>query len=197
MLEILLRKDVGIITGWLSYSWSKTNYVYDEINQANYYVPRHNRTSIVNAVLNTNIGRLLWYDDYESSTSEWKLGVNFIYASGQPLTIPSSAYYTNLLPDWGDIQNPYGSSNQYNLYPGAINSFTLPDYIRMDLSLTYEKNYETWTLAPYLQIFNIGNRKNTWFIVYDHDEVDGKIIQTIEKANMLPLLPSIGVNIKF
>ncbi|MFH1525176.1 MAG: TonB-dependent receptor [Bacteroidota bacterium] len=196
-LEILLRKDVGIITGWLSYSWSKTNYVYDEINQANYYVPRHNRTSIVNAVLNTNIGRLLWYDDYESSTSEWKLGVNFIYASGQPLTIPSSAYYTNLLPDWGDIQNPYGSSNQYNLYPGAINSFTLPDYIRMDLSLTYEKNYETWTLAPYLQIFNTGNRKNTWFIVYDHDEVDGKIIQTIEKANMLPLLPSIGVNIKF
>ncbi|HPN38112.1 MAG TPA: hypothetical protein PL041_06885 [Melioribacteraceae bacterium] len=67
----------------------------------------------------------------------------------------------------------------------------------MDLSITYEKNYATWSIAPYLQIINIGNRKNTWFINYSQDFKDGIITQKIEKVNMLPLLPSLGVTIKF
>ena len=192
-LEFLLRKDLGALNGWISYSWSRTNYKFDNINQANYFKPRHNRTSVVNAVINADLSKL-WFDrDNDSPTSNWNLGVIFVYASGQPITVPSSAYYTNTLPDWEGIPG----QNKYNLYPGEINSFQLPAYVRMDLSLTYTKNYGSWSISPYLQIFNIGNRQNLWFIEYNDRLEDGKIVQEIEKINMLPLIPSLGITIKF
>ena len=67
----------------------------------------------------------------------------------------------------------------------------------MDLSLTWENRFESWSLSPYIQVFNIGYRKNVWFIEYEDKLEDGTIVQKIDKVNMLPILPSIGVNIKF
>ena len=101
------------------------------------------------------------------------------------------------VPDWNDVDYTGEDNPAYKLYPGAINSYRMPDYIRMDLSITYEKDYGTWQLSPYLQIFNIGNRKNLWFIQYKDEVENGAIIQSIEKVNMLPILPSLGVTIKF
>jgi hypothetical protein len=198
--EILLRKDVGAVTGWLSYSLAKTQYKFDGINQEKEYAPRHDRGSVINLVLNSDINSIFsgkWNEAPEKSDSKWLVGLNFIYASGQPLTVPASAYYVNTLPDW----NNYGGSGEnlpaYKLYPGEINSYRLPAYVRMDLSITYEKNYGSWSIAPYLQIFNIGNRKNVWFIDYKDENINGVITQKIDKTNMLPMLPSIGVTIKF
>jgi len=196
-IEFLIKKDIGIINGWISYAWSKTNYKFDNINRQNYFSPRHNRSSIINAVANMDINKMFFEDNYQKSDSKWELGMNFVYATGQPITAPSSAYYTNTLPDWGNVGTGEIGSDKYNLYPGAINSFNLPDYIRMDLSVTYTKDYGSWSLSPYLQIFNLGNRKNAWFIEYKDELKDGKITQEIEKVNMLPLIPSLGVNIKF
>jgi hypothetical protein len=116
--------------------------------------------------------------------------MNLIYASGQPITIPGYTYYINQLPDWEN------SKYNVNLYPSAINSSRLPAYIRMDVNITWEKNYGSWILAPYLQIFNVGNRKNTWFISYD-TKISNGITQDINYNNMLPIVPSLGVNIKF
>jgi len=73
----------------------------------------------------------------------------------------------------------------------------IPAYARLDLSLTYKKQYKSWSLAPYLQIFNLGNRKNIWFIQYDEEIEETRIIQKVEPVYMLPLLPTLGVTIEF
>lgn len=193
-LELLLRKDYGAVTGWIGYSYSVTKTMTDGLNNNKYYNPRHDRTHTVNAITNININDFFAELRGESgsiSSSKWQLGINFIYASGQPITLPSSVYYINQLPDWND------NKNNLNLFPADINSAKLPDYIRMDISLTWEKNYGSWILAPYIQIFNVGNRKNTWFITYDNKVENGVAKQEIKNVNMMPILPSIGVNIKF
>ena len=198
--ELLLRKDIGAVTGWISYSLSHTKDTFDGINQGNEFAPRHDRSSVVNIVLNSDINSIFsgkWNEAPEKSDSKWLVGINFIYASGQPLTIPASAYYVNTLPDWNNYRGANGDLPAYKLYPGKINSFRLPSYARMDLSITWEKNFGSWTLSPYLQIFNIGNRKNLWFIKYNDKDNNGTIVQEIEKVNMLPVLPSLGVTIKF
>lgn len=193
-LELMLKKEMGEINGWISYSYSQTKYEFKDINSGDSFAPRHDRASVVNSLINFDLNGLLGFG---SENSSWKMGINFVYASGQPLTLPGSAYYSNRLPDWQDLNGSGENNPNYNLYPGEINSFRLPDYIRMDLSITYEKDYGSWSLSPYLQIFNIGNRKNLWFIQYQHEIVDGNIIQTVEEVNMLPILPSLGVTIKF
>jgi len=191
-LEILIRKRYGAITGWLAYSVAQTQYIVEGINQGNSYEPRHDRTHVVNAVFNMdirNVLRSLKNQAYKNDRARWKFGANFVYSSGQPITLTSSTYYSNRLPD--------RDYNQLFLYPTAINNFRLPDYIRLDLSLTYEHHYDSWILSPYIQIFNIGNRQNVWFIEYENKELDDRIIQTVETTNMFPILPTIGVKAVF
>ncbi len=193
-LEILLRKDYGAITGWVGYSLARTDYTFDGLNQGKSFIPRHDRTSTINLVANTDINKL-WAEVFGSSgdegNSNWLFGMNFIYSTGQPLTVPNSAYVARTLPDWE------GNQNSISLYPTQLNTVRLPAYIRMDISITWEKKYKGWTLAPYLQIFNVGNRKNVWFIEYDNKLKDDKVEQEINTIGMIPFLPSIGVNIKF
>lgn len=193
-LEIMLRRDLGAVNGWIAYSYSRTENKVDGLNQGKSFVPRHDRTSTVNMVANLDIAK--FFDELkgkssDESSSKWLLSTNFVYSTGQPITLPASVYWAKAVPDWGD------NATNIALYPSELNSYRLPPYIRMDVSLTYEKNYEKWSIAPYLQIFNIGNRKNIWFIDYDNKIKGNQVTQEIKPINMLPLLPSIGVNIKF
>jgi len=199
-IEFLLRKGTGAVTGWISYALSRTNYLFDGINQGRSFVPRQDRTSVVNFVLNGNVGDIFngrWSGAPTKSSSNWMLGLNFVYTTGQPITVPSSSYYVNTLPDWNNY-NPNGDNLPgYKLYPGTINTYRLPDYIRMDISVTWENNFKGWSLSPYLQIFNFGNRANVWFINYSSKDVNGKIEQEVKTVNMLPILPTIGITAKF
>jgi hypothetical protein len=193
-LEFLLKKDYGAITGWLGYSLARTEYKFDGLNEGKSYVPRHDRTSTINFVANIDVNNLfdeIYIRNSEQETSKWLVGINFIYSTGQPITIPSSIYAAQRLPDWNT------SKDAISLYPTELNTLRLPPYIRLDLSITYEKQYKGWSLAPYLQIFNLTNRKNVWFIDYSFEIKDNEISQTIKNVHMMPILPSVGVNIKF
>lgn len=186
--EALLRKDYGAVTGWLGYSLAFTKYKIDGINQNREFAPRHDRTSTINLVANIdykNLRRILRGEDPVQHVSNWRFGVTFIYTTGQPLTTPGSLYFINAFPE--------RETPSSELYPAAINNFRLPAYARLDVSVTYEKHFRGWSIFPYLQIFNIGNRKNVWFV--DYDIVNGR--QKVDPQHMFPILPTLGVNFKF
>jgi len=174
--EILLRRDKGRIRGWVGYAYSHTDYLFDRINQDRWFMPRHDRSSTINAMGNF---------DLTEGDKKLILGVNFVFSTGQPLTEPGSAYLGS--------SGPFDDRMKINYAPTKINNIRLPDYTRLDLSLTYQIQYSGWMMAPYLQIYNIGNRGNVWFINYNYN--DGKA--QIEEEYMLPLLPTLGVNFRF
>ncbi len=199
-LEFLFKRDVGPISGWVSLSWSRTEYIFKNLNQGKEYIPRQDRAVVGNAVVNFDWNGFwdqVFDRDYKKRETKWLIGLNFVYSTGQPITVPASAYYVNTLPDWNDVQLSGESLPGYNLYPSELDKYRLPAYIRLDFSVTYEVEYKWGTLAPYLQVFNAGNRKNVWFIDYKEELMNGVLKQTIDKTNMLPILPSIGVTVKF
>jgi hypothetical protein len=199
--EMLLKKEIGSISGWLGYSLAKTETVFDDINQNKSYPPRHDRTSIINFVANIDIKHLitdLKGIPAKKSSGNWLFGINFVYTTGQPLTLPSSIYVTNTLPDFQGAEGfGPGGFKSISIYPTTINSYRLPAYARLDLSLTYTKQYSKWSLSPYIQVFNVGNRKNIWFIQYEDESTEEEIIQNVETVGMLPILPTFGVTARF
>lgn len=196
-VEAMLRKDVGAITGWLSYAYSRTLHDFPTINRSETFPPRHDREHVVNAVANFNLTRLFGDEPTSKTDATWNFGTSFVFASGQPITTAGSAYFVSSLPDQRDLVFDDKSVPNYTLYPGEINDYRMPPYMRLDVSLTYTKNYETWTLEPYLQIFNVGYRRNVWYIQYNEKLEDGALKQEVENITMLPILPSLGVKIKF
>jgi hypothetical protein len=192
-LDMLLRKDTGAMTGWLGYSLAITKYGVNGINQNREFAPRHDRTHTINLVGNLdwkNFRRALRGEGAVEHKSNWRLGFTLIYTSGQPLTTPGSGYFFNSMPDQdGDLL----FYNDYGYYPADINNYRLPYYARLDLSITYERHFKSWSIFPYLQLFNIGNRKNVWFVDYDLD--DG--VQDVDPVHMFPVIPTIGINITY
>jgi hypothetical protein len=187
-VELLLRKEYGAVTGWAGYSLAFTEYTVEGVNQNDAFAPRHDRTHVVNLVANVdwkNLKRRWRGESPINHKSNWKFGFTFVYTSGQPITLPASGYFINTFPD-RDFMN-------YELFPSAINDLRLPAYARLDFSITYERHFKGWSIFPYLQIFNIGNRKNVWFVEYDNKEGQ----PDIDEQYMIPILPTIGVNFKF
>jgi len=200
--ELMLKKDRGIVTGWAAYTYSVTNWNVVGINQNKAFNPRHDRTHVANLVLNTELDRI-WDHvrgrKYTKGKKRWLMSFNLVYSSGQPITTPNSAYLSGGTPDAGnDGVTGDGGNISFSLYPSQINAARLPAYIRADLSVTREINFNNYTLSPYVQIFNLFNRKNIWFVTYEDDsEKTDKIKPKYEKVNMFPLLPTIGVTITF
>lgn len=192
-MELMIKKEGGPVTGWVGYSLAKTEYRFRAINNHKPFVPRHDRTSAINAVLNAdirNVLRSLRGERMKNHRSKWLLGINFVYTSGQPITLPGSIYYVSPTPD---------GFPGVALFPDEINAYRLPPYARMDVSLTWERRFSGWTLSPYVQIFNIGNRKNVWFISYQEKDINDPnlIRQKAKVINMFPFLPTAGFNVRF
>jgi hypothetical protein len=193
-IEFLLRKDIGAITGWVAYSIAKTEYTIDKINKGNSFSPRHDRTQTINIVANADLNNIInefTGKPFIESEKKWSVGLSFSYLTGQPITLPGSIYVANPFPDWPINQNSVA------IYPSEINAFRLPSYARLDLNINYEIKYDGWSMMPYLQIFNLLNRKNVWFIEYENEVKASSVNQKINNVTMFPILPSIGVTINF
>ena len=187
-LEVLFRKEAGPLTGWIGYSYSDTEYEFPQVNEGEAFSPRHDRRSTVNLVSNIDVKNFLraWRGQKQKQDGgSWTMGVNFVYSSGQPITMPGSGYF------FGEA--PGALSRDINYFPAEINNYRLPYYARLDLSVSYKKRFKNWSMQPYLQVYNIGNRQNVWFV--DYNFTDG--VSDIETINMFPILPTLGINFTF
>jgi hypothetical protein len=186
--EALLRKDVGTLTGWLAYAYSRTEYKTQRINQGDSFFPRHDRSSTVNLVANVDLKNMLRKIGGKTSRQHkgnWKLSFNGVYTTGQPITEPGSVYFVASSPD--------DPSPNLEYAPTRINNIRLPYYARLDISLTYKRRYSWGSFSPYIQLFNAGNRRNVWFVNYDFN--DG--MPDPNEQYMFPVLPTIGFNFEF
>lgn len=108
-LNLMLHKQSGKFTGWISYALGRALRRFDNTDYSGIYPANHERIHELNSVCS-----------YE--TRKWNFAGNFIFASGVPFTAP--AYF-------------YLSSGQIITKPGEHNACRMRPYIRLDLSATY------------------------------------------------------------
>ncbi|WP_370523684.1 TonB-dependent receptor domain-containing protein [Pontibacter sp. Tf4] len=170
--EFYLRKQKGLLTGWVSYTLSKTERTVPGINDGNAYAPRHDRRHSGNLVLN-----------YSFSPSI-NLGANWTYSTGGAITMPVGRYEYN-----GKTYPVYSERNGYRL----------PAYHRLDLSATYEKprnEFKKYSGSWTLSVYNAYARKNA-FSIYFRESEDDKTKTEAVKTYLFGLLPSLTYNFKF
>lgn len=178
-LELMAQKKEGALTGFVSYTLSKTERKIPGVNLNKAFLANYDRRHALNVVAT-----------YELN-DKWTFGANFTYTSGRPTTIPSARY----------------SYEGYQVdYITERNGYKLPDYHRMDISatLTPRKNANRkWKSSWVFSIYNVYNRSNA-FSIYTRvkQDKDGNIIGNgnEKEARMIylfPILPSVTYNIKF
>ncbi|WP_276497080.1 TonB-dependent receptor [Pontibacter litorisediminis] len=170
--EFYLRKQKGLLTGWLSYTLSKTERTVPGINNGNPYPLRHDRRHSGNLVL-----------AYQFSPSI-NFGANWTYSTGGAITMPVGKYEYN-----GKTYPVYSERNGYRL----------PAYHRLDLSATYEKprnEFRKYSSSWTLSIYNAYARKNAFSIYFRENEDDRTRTEAV-KTYLFGFLPSLTYNFKF
>lgn len=174
-IEFLLNKQLGRLTGWIGYTWSKTDRIFPDINFGKKFPAKFDRRHDVSLVamykLNDNI----------------ELSLVWVYATGNTTTLPISRYIIQ-----GNIINEYSERN----------AFRLPPYHRMDISLNWtpkRKKSRKFESSWNFSIYNLYNRRNPYYIYF---ETEGNITQgnleiKAKQVSLFPILPSITYNFKF
>ncbi len=151
-IEVYARKNSGRLTGWASYTLSASirrsgeEHPENKINRNEYFPSNYDKPHDFSANLNYNI------------TRRWILGGTFAYSSGRPVTLPELYFYhgNTMLVRYSDR-----------------NAYRLPDYHRLDLSLTLLENLRTdrrgkghWTFS----VINVYGRKNAYSVFYEKND---------------------------
>lgn len=167
-VELFAQKRRGPLTGWMGYTlgWSRRRW--PELNGGATFPPKYDRRHDVKVVAQWNRKR-------------WSFGADFVFATGQAFT-PMEAQYSLAEPGTGDLK--------LLVLPGARNSARLLPYHRLDVSATRHGHLFGIPADYYVQVFNVYNRKNEWFVQYDTQDavLDPKIV------HQLPLIPTVGIN---
>jgi hypothetical protein len=172
-VEFYLRKSAGNTSGWLSYTLSRTELNFDKINGGKFYPAKYDRRHEFSAVIMQKISK------------KWSGSAVFTFISGNAFTMPIGRYI---------IQN-----NIVNEY-GKINSFRMPPYHRLDISLNRKVIIRKhWSSEWIFAIYNVYCRANPYFIYFetlgDIDKYTLKIRP--EQVSLLPIIPSVSWNFKF
>ena len=169
-IELMLKKNIGKLTGWLSYSLGRSERRFSEINNGEIFPAKHDRTH--DLALTTNY----------VFNEKWDFSLTQIYATGNPYTVPTSWYFISNMP----VQ-------EY----GKYNASRLPDYNRTDISVNYwfkENNGINFS------IYNVFAVRNPLYISLSVQEVEDrkdKLRLTMRKKTLFTIMPSISWKFKF
>lgn len=175
-VELMVRKPVGKLNGWISYTYSRILLKMDDpiagenINRGEYYPASYDKPHDFNLVLNQKVTRRLSFS------------LNTSYSTGRPVTIPIGVFY-------------YGGAPK-TLYSDR-NSYRIPDYFRMDFSVNVEGSHKlkqlvhtSWTFG----IYNLTGRKNPYSVYYTSEN---GVINGYKLSIFGTLVPFINFNFRF
>lgn len=168
-VEVFLQRRTGRLTGWIGYTLGWTRRKFAQLNQGKTFPPKYDRRHDVSFVSNYRLGR-------------WSFGANYVYGTGQAFT-PASARYSLRSP-----AVPHRQTESLVL-PSDRNSARLLPYQRLDLNVKMRFRAFGVDGEFYVQVFNVFNRRNEWFVIFDESDPD--------VVKMLPIVPTLGINFDF
>ncbi|MFH6933718.1 TonB-dependent receptor domain-containing protein [Flavobacterium sp. FlaQc-30] len=175
-IEVLLKKQVGRLNGWLGYTYSRSlirlnsQFNEEKVNDGKFFASNFDKPHDFSAVLNYRI------------TKRYSFSSNFIYQTGRPITYPVGKY------DYGNAQ--------YTVYSDR-NKFRIPDYYRLDVGLNIEGNHKIKKLTHSfwnISVYNVLGRNNPYSVFFVTDKGQIKAYKT--SIFSVPI-PSITYNFKF
>jgi hypothetical protein len=177
-LEIMAKKNVGKLSGWISYTLSRSEQqtagrtpIESGINNGNWYKTGWDKTHNIYVTGSYKLNQ------------KWSFGSIFTYQTGQPVTFPTAQY------QYQGINVPvYGNRNQDNL----------PAYHRIDVSATLNPSKNkgrNWQGEWVFSVYNLYGRQNAASINFRQNQDSG--LNEAVRLSIFGIVPSVTYNFKF
>ncbi len=176
--EFFLEKVAGRTKGWASYTLSKTDRQFSELNNGNPFPYKFDRRH--------NLALVMTHDLSKNKS----LSANFVLSTGTALTLARSRYEglstgAGVIQQNNTGQSAWNNEQYYYNLPDVSqrNNYRTPTYHRLDISYKTSKvkahGVRTWTIGCY----NVYNRSNPFYLFYDKDQ--------LKQFSLFPAIPSV------
>ncbi len=147
-IEFMIKKQAGMLTGWMSYAYSRTflkvngKFDVEKVNDGKYFPADYDKPHDLKIVLNSRFSR------------RFNMTCNFVYNTGRPVTYPVAFY-------WYD--------DMHQVYFSDRNEYRIPDYMRLDLAATFNGNLKAVKLnhsSMTFTVYNVLGRSNPYSVFF-------------------------------
>jgi len=188
-LEFLIQKSYGKTTGWLGYTWSKSERTFDRpgqmLNEGKTFSAKYDRRHDISLTLSHKL------------TERIDISGTWVYYSGNCATLALQNYEGPAIPD------TYANFTSSNGYINSRNNYRFNAYHRMDIGINFHKKKKHGTRTWNISAYNAYDRYNP-FIVYPttvskYDPITDKYITTkkLRQVSLFPIIPSISYSYSF
>lgn len=176
--EFFVKKNTGKLTGWISYTLSRTNQQFSKLNFGKAFPFKFDRRHVLSIATTYQL------------TKRWTLSNVLAYSSGVASTVPTGRIST--------LNSATIFEGNYYVYEGR-NNYRLAPYHRLDVSLSHKKNGKFFK-KPYERewsfgVYNAYSRQNPYFVYFEVDALTSK--PEAKQVSLLPIVPSVSFNFKF
>lgn len=179
-VEFLAQKNTGKTTGWIGYTWSKAERLFDrpgqEINNGEVFPAKYDRRHDINLVISHKFSEKI------DLSATWVFSTGNCGTLAMEEILSSSIYHSESLVPFVENRNNYRFNN----------------YHRLDIGINFHKikrvGKRTWNISFY----NLYNQKNP-FLVYPTEEtevttIEGSVhvqnVKLLKQLTIFPIIPS-------
>ncbi|NNF35018.1 MAG: TonB-dependent receptor plug domain-containing protein [Saprospiraceae bacterium] len=163
-LEFFIEGTHQSFSYWLSYTWSKSDRQFNEINQGEAFPYKYDRRHDI------NLGMVKTIKDGKT------IGANWVYGSGTAFTLAIESF-----PSIDGIEL---------LNPGNRNNYRLPSFHHLDVFYEYKNLHTQTPFSIKIGIYNIYNQLNPYYVILYNDPVENRPI--LKQVSIFPIFPYVN-----
>ncbi|GAA4456409.1 TonB-dependent receptor [Rurimicrobium arvi] len=168
--EFSLKKKEGKVTGWISYTLSRTERQIDGVNSGRWYPARQDQTHNLAVVGIYHLSR------------KWTVSGTFVYNTGNAVTFPTGKYNIN---------------NQVVYVYTDRNGYRMPAYHRLDLGATWKvRDTKHYKSEIAFSLYNAYGRENAYIINFRNNPDNPSETQAVQYS-LFRWVPSVTWNFTF
>ena len=187
-VELLVQREVGNLTGWVGYTWSRTMHLFDRpgqvLNEGRAFPAKYDRRHDLSVVLSYK------FSDRFDVSATW------VFSTGNAASLATQSYpVAQEDPDDYDLGGA-GQGASVNYIEGR-NNYRMPNYHRLDLGANFHRKFKRAHRTISVSIYNVYNRQNPYMLYRSRNESYNGYPSALVQLSLFPILPSVGYTLFF
>ncbi len=180
-VEFLAQRSFGNTTGWIGYTWSKSERLFDragqELNFGEPFPAKYDRRHDISIVATHKISEKI------------DISGTWVFSTGNTGTLEMQNYEAAPIPGF--------YYNQSLPYIPSRNNFRYPSYHRADIGVNFHKQKKHGVRTWNVSVYNLYNHLNPFMVYTNTDYLIYQSKKTLKKISLFPIIPSVSYSYKF
>ena len=188
-VEFLVQREIGKLTGWVGYTWSRTMRQFDRegqvLNDGLPFPAKYDRRHDLSIVLSYKLNERM---DFSAT---------WVFSTGNTATLATQRYpvASDEPEDYDLPASPYGNG-QLSVHEGR-NNYRMPNYHRLDLGANFHRKFKNCHRTINVSIYNVYNRQNPYMLYQSASNSYQGYPSALMQLSLLPILPSAAYTLYF